>query len=69
VQLSTEPDGGDLKKVLDAILKKDNPVGTSQNTSKNDRCRLMELYVFPGAIQHWNKALGALKRARYSTVQ
>jgi hypothetical protein len=27
VQLSTEPDGGDLKKVLDGILKKDNPVG------------------------------------------
>jgi hypothetical protein len=29
----------------------------------------MELYVFPGAIQHWNKALGTLDRSELDIQQ
>ena len=67
--LTTEPNGGEIKRVLDYISILKDPVGTSTITTKNDKCRLMELRVFPGAILHWNKALGTLDRNELDVQQ
>jgi hypothetical protein len=64
-----EPNGGELKRVLDYISILKDPVGTSTNTTKNDKYRLMELRVFPGAIVHWNKTLGKLDRNELDVQQ
>jgi hypothetical protein len=51
-----------IEPLKSQIASEDDVVGTAAITTKNDRIRLLELRVFPGAIAAWTRALGPLTR-------
>lgn len=49
-------------KVKGMIGALENPVETSENTTKNDLIRVLHLREWPGAIALWTRALGPMSR-------
>ena len=67
-------DDAEKEMVLNHVVKTlDDPVGASILTTKNDKCRILELRSYVGAQTLWDRALGSMTRieldARNSHVE
>jgi hypothetical protein len=66
-------DDAEKEMVLNHVKTLDDPVGASILTTKNDKCRILELRSYVGAQALWDRALGSMTRieldARNSHVE